>query len=186
MCAEDWTSAKQEAARDVLERPSRLFSGDSGLFLKDCAAVAAGDGDFALAPGHPQHLGAGGALEVEMILVLGLTAPTLEPVDHRPGHLQKGVVLRPAAAVVPAHDPEEQNERQKGGYAAEDRVSRLVADDHFRDPEQPENHKQENVQLIVAIAAVHQPTEKITDHKKCSIHNEIIIVYLSTKILLRQ
>ena len=145
--------------------PSRLFAWDLRLFLKDRAAVAAGNGDLALALGHPQRLGAGGAFEIEMVFILRLTAPALEPVDHRPGHLEEGVILRPAAAVVPAHEPEDQDERQKSGHAAQNGVGSLIADDHFHDPEQPENHKQENVQLIVAITAVHQPAEKIADHK---------------------
>lgn len=158
----------------------------SGLFLEYGAAVAASDGDFAFAPGHPQGLGAGGAFKIDMVFVPGLVALALEPVDHRTEHLQEGIVLCPAATVIAAHDAEDHRRGQQQRDPTQHSGGNLVAHKGLRQPKQKENHQQKEIQLIGAIAAVHQPLNKIADHKKYPIHSVFYMMYLNTEMILRQ
>ena len=117
----------------------------SGFLLEHRAAVAAGDGDFAFAAGDAEDLLAAGALEIDVLPILGLVALALEPVHGRAGKLQKCLVFRPAPVIVPAEGTEEDNKSENRGYQLEDRDSNLHADKKLYHPKKQEKNAQKYV-----------------------------------------
>ena len=136
--------------------------------MKHRAAVPAGDGDLTLAAGNTEHLLAAGTLEVNVLPVAGLIALALEPVQAWADDLQKGVVLRPAAAVIPAESAEYKEKRAQCGHTLQNAKGDVVVHKHLDDPEDEKKNGQENIELVIAVTPVHQAAEKIAYHKMCA------------------
>ncbi len=161
---------KRTAAHCVCNVRLRYESGRLGFLLEHRSAVAAGDGDFAFSPGDTENLLAAGALEVNVFTVSGLVALAAEPVQSRAHQLQKCLVLRMSAAVIAAEGAEKDEEHADCGDTLQNCKRNLVANEQFDDPEQEKENTEKNIQLVCAVAAVHETAEKIAYHKMRSNH----------------
>ena len=136
-----------------------------GVFLtffgKRSPAGAAGNGDLPLAAGDAQGLLAVGALEVAVLLIPGLGALQLQPAVGRSAQTEEFGVFGPAAVDLTAHHAEDGDKdahQTQGGQP-------LHPGDDGRQPEHKVQDQQKIIQLIAAVAAVHQFLQKITNHK---------------------
>ncbi len=143
---------------------------ESGFLLKHGSAVAAGDGNFAFSPGNPENLLAAGAFEVDMFAVFGLVALAAKPVQSGTDQFQKGFVFTVAAAVIAAEGAEKDEEHADCRNTLQDRKGNLVADKQLNHPEKQKENTEKNIQLICAVATVHETAEKIAYHKMRSNH----------------
>ena len=125
---------------------------NSTLLGKARPAASAGDGDLALAPGDAEGLLAVGALEVAVLLVFGHGAAQLEPAVQRGGQLQELGIFGPAAVDLAAHHTDDGDKDAHQTHRGQDTHS----GDDGQQPEHEIQDQQEMIQLIAAVAAVHQ------------------------------
>lgn len=148
-------------------------SGKSGLFLESASTIAAADVNLSLALGDSKHLTAGGAAEITMILVHHLGTLLTKTVGHRAGNLNKTVVFTAAFVVVPREHTQQLNDHAGISHPKQN-AGQKSQFDGFENSRQKIKHQpgseKKNIQLIVTIAAIHHSAEKITNHKKTSIH----------------
>ena len=137
----------------------------SAFFLKGRAAVAAGDGDPALASGHPELLAAAGALEVAVLLVPVDSAAEPVPANRWCNQLEKFCVFAaPAGGVAGEHPVQGHRQKQQG-----DPVQGIQPGNHI---DQVKNHigqDQGDIQLVVPVAAVHKALQCVANHKRASL-----------------
>ena len=131
------------------------------LLGKARPAASAGNGDLALAPGDAQGLLAVGALEVAVVLVLGLGALQLEPTVGRGAQTQEPGVFRPAAVDLAAHHADDGDEDAHQTH----RGQPLHPGHNGQQPEHKVQNQQKIIQLIAAVTAVHDTLQEISNHK---------------------
>ena len=136
-----------------------------GLCLKGSAlpddlppALGAGDLHLALARGDAADGLAALADEIFVLLVLTALPGGGEAVLDGLPPVQEFGVLRPPLGQVPGEGPEQHQERQRQGYCLQDQPRRLVpAQQDLDQPDQEVRRQQGGVQLVRAVAAVHEP-----------------------------
>lgn len=84
--------------------------------------------------------------------------------------LQKRFIFGMTATVIAAEGAEKDEEHADCGNALQNGKGNLVADKKLNHPEKQKENTEKNIQLICAVAAVHETAEKIAYHKMRSNH----------------
>ena len=117
----------------------------SGFLHEFFPAFGAGDGDLALALGHPHRLAALGADEVAMLLVL-------DPVDEH----QKSLVFPVALVNIPGKTPENGDAHQDIGSQLKNDVNDLDLNEHAQQRKNQAHHQDQHIQFVGAVTALHK------------------------------
>ena len=167
---ESWLKEEQDTRsmkRQTIQNQTALVVHlpSSGLRLDLRPALGTGDDDLPLAHRHPADGPAVLAGEVPVVLVGpaggGVLPPALEPPDK----VHPFLVLRPALVEIPGEHPEQdieyQSREKHRENVGDEAVSQRRADHHLRQPQHQIRPKQRPVQLVHAVAAVHEPDHPV-------------------------
>ena len=114
-------------------------------------APGTGDGDFSLAPGHPNHLAAFGAVKIAVL-------PILQPT----GELQKLPVFLIALIGVPGQTAPDRPNHQPVAQHKQQQIHRRVPDKHRQQTCGQTRAKNHHIQLIRSVASRHKPAQART------------------------
>ena len=133
----------------------------SGLGLDLGAALGAGDDDLALAHGDAADGAAALAVEVLVVLVGVALLGTAGLALYLPPPGGELPVLLLALGKVPGEHPEHQVQPAQGGGPGEDGTCRAFPDEDGQDVDDQQHPEEHLVQLVQAVAAVHEADEGI-------------------------
>lgn len=132
------------------------------LFLKAGLAAAAGHGDFSLSAGDPKLLTAVGTAEIAVLFIFEDVSAQPQPLENRSGFFHKfSVFLAPLCQITGEHTKQGEQQQKLTQQREQTRIH-----DGGQEKEDQIGTDQEQVQLVIAIAAIHKTLQCVADHKK--------------------
>ena len=129
----------------LLDRPEAACFHWSGLFDELFPALGAGNGDLALALGHPDGLAALGTGVIAVVPILELI------------HQQEELAVLLIALVGVAGEAPHQGDGQQGVHAhGQDQIEELVAHEHGQHTQHQTHDQKRHIQSVVTITTHHE------------------------------